>query len=784
MGASARQGTRQRHRRWILLVSAAGVLAAALLVCERGVQDRRAVRSAFPRTAGRIEVEGLSASLTILRDERGIPHIRAENPRDAYFGLGFAHAQDRLAQMIWLLRAARGRTAEILGPEALPADRLARTLGFGRLAAREAERLDRATQRKLEAYAAGVSARIERVRAGRVASPLPLARLEVPLETWTVADSLAVSKLFSWGLEGSLDVTLVLWDLIERLGGFDARLFFPSGAAGSLVPLPEGHPVQARAPWPRAVGALGRSVALAGGSVGSSAWVVAGTHSESGAPLLAADMHLEPTVPPLLYQAHLEAPELNVVGVTLPGVPVFWSGHNGRVAWGSTHGRAVVVDLYKETLNPDAPRQYRGESRWEQITEREERIVVRGGAAELLAVRATHHGPLIHELVGPERGPLSLAWSGAQPGNGVGALLRAASASDAGDFRAALAEHHDPVLAIVYADAEGQGGLQVAGWLPKRAMTTNLVPVPGRTRWYNWRGRLPFEQLPHVALGPDVGWLIAADNPLGDPEAPFAIEWLWTKRVRLALEIAGPPAELPLEAAELSRILRAWDGEAAASSIGAAAYNLLVVHLLREILAEPLGEDLLERYAGLRGVSPEAVLGQLLEAAFDPQGAAGRLADARSVRRAVRSSLRHAGLALLVKIGTNRDKWTWGRLHRLRFRSFGWPELAWEGSWGWQDPPHTSVAYGGDGVTVAVGEYAFAEPFQVRVASLYRIVLDVGDPHVALSALAPGPSEHPGHPHRSVELERWLAGELGLLASQRILVEELARESLHLEPRS
>jgi penicillin amidase len=551
--------------------------------------------------------------------------------------------------------------------------------------------------------------------------------------------------------------------------------------------------------------------------------VVAGTHSASGAPLLAADVHLEPTVPPLLYQAHLEAPELDVVGATLPGVPVFWSGHNGRVAWGSTHGRAVVVDLYKETLNPDAPQQYRRESRWAQITEREERIVVRGEAAELLAVRATHHGPLIHELIGPERGPLSLAWSGAQPGDGIGALLRAVSAPDAGEFRAALAEHQNPVLAVVYADAEGQGGLQVAGWLPKRAMTTNLVPVPGRTRWYDWRGRIPFEKLPHVALGPDVGWLIAADNPLGDPEPPFAIEWLWrtgerarridallreatrqgpvdartlaavqhdvyaadaTKRVRLALEIAGPPAELPREAAELSRILRAWDGEAAASSIGAAAYNLLVVHLLREILADPLGEDLLERYAELRGASPEAVLGQLLGAAFDPHGAAGRLADARSVRRAVRSSLRNAGLALLVKLGTNRDKWTWGRLHRLRFRSFGWPEPAWEGSWGSQDPPHASVAYGGDGVTVAVGEYAFAEPFQVRVASLFRIVLDVGDPHVALSVLAPGPSEHPGHPHRSVELERWLAGELGVLASQRILVEELARESLHLEPRS
>ena len=157
--------------------------------------------------------------------------MEAANESDAFFGLGFVHAQDRLAQMLWLVRLARGRSAEVLGPEGLPADRLARTLDLGGLADVEFAGLDTATERHVTAYARGVNARIRRVRDGAVKPPLDLPVTAADIENWQPADSLAVLKLYAWGLSGALDVSLVLNDLIERLGGFGAQRFFPPGSA-------------------------------------------------------------------------------------------------------------------------------------------------------------------------------------------------------------------------------------------------------------------------------------------------------------------------------------------------------------------------------------------------------------------------------------------------------------------------------------------------------------------------------------------------------------------------
>lgn len=816
--AASRAGARLRRRRLLAVLGVGLAVAVGLVLLARGVRERRALRDAHPAWQGTLAVSGLSGPLTILRDPRGIPHVRAERRSDAFFGLGFVHAQDRLAQMEWLRAVARGRAAASVGPEGLALDRLSRTLGFAEIAARELERLDSATRRTLDAYVAGVNARVEGIASGRVAPPRPLAQLGVALEPWEAVDVLAVAKLYAFGLDSSLEASLVLWDLIEHLGGFEARPFFPSDAASSLVPFPGRGPVEAR---PGRFPLLRAAIGLHGATVGSSAWVVAGLHSARGAPLLAADTHLEPTVPPLLHQAHLSAPDLEVAGAAVPGIPVFWSGHNRRVAWASTHARAVVVDLYKETLDESDPSRYRVESRWRAIEEREERIEVRGRPPHTLRVRATRHGPLVHELVEPARPPLALAWAGAEPGNGIASFLKAFAARNAREFRAALADHHDPVLAVVFADAAGAGGLQVAGWVPRRAMPTSLVPVPGRAHWYDWRGRVPFAELPAVELDAEVGWLIAADNPLGSAGESDSIEWLWRTgeraaridtllrdatrrglldlrtltrlqrdvhdgetllRVRLALELAGPLEDLPREARELARLLGSWDGNTGAKSVGATAYHVFVVHLLRELLADPLGADLFERYLALPAVSPETLIGQLLTLAFEAGAPDTRLANPERVRRAVRTSLREAGLELIVKLGTHRAKWNWGRLHRLRFRPFGWSEAAWLSSFGPRARTEQGFPYGGDRATVAVGDYDFADPFDVRVVSAWRVAIDLGDPDVSLSALAPGPVELPAHPHQDSELDAWRAGKARLLASQGLLVEEIATHRLRLEP--
>jgi penicillin amidase len=805
---AARVSRAGRYRRVQVLLAAALLVVLAVAAIERG-RRRGEARSAFPEVRGRLRVSGVLAPLEVLRDARGIPHVDAASEADAFFGLGFVHAQDRLAQMQWLMRLAEGRGSEWVGAEGLEADRWARTLDLVGLAESDLEGADTTTRALLEAYARGVNARIERIREGQVAPPLALRRggEVLAIEDWRPVDSLAVLKAWAWAMSGSVEASLVLDDLLARLGGEAARPFFPKSSRGGGERTPEGRVTAAlwRDPLRRALGLEGRSA-------GSSAWVLGGAHSRSGLPLLAADAHLEPTTPALLYVAHLRAPQLDVAGATLPGVPAFWTGHNRRVAWASTHARAAVVDLYAETLHPDGEPLYHDGQGWTPLEQHSEVIAVRGAADAVLEVRRTRHGPLLDGLLPQPRDPLALAWAG-QRGLGaqtLAALRGMARAGDAGELLAAMAGVGEPPLAFVYADTAGAGGLQVAGWIPRRTLATDLVPVPGRARWYDWDGRIPFARLPRERLQDGRGWVVAADNSLAQGEGKDRGEWLWRSGERAgriesrlrdavargpvalrdmvqiqvdvwepraralvdaALRLAGNEG-LGAEADEVAGLLRDWNGEAGAESRGAAAYHVFVVSLTERLFGEALGDALFQRFLAVPQADPFAVVARVVREAADGE-VEGAWADPARVGEAVRESLRETWFRLSYRLGGNRAKWRWGRLHQVSFRPF----LPWASG-----ETLGPFAVGGSGVTVNTEEYAVQDPFAVRLASAFRFAVDAATLDRSLGVLAPGQSEHPGHPQRADAVEAWLRGQEAVLPVARDLVEEAAVSRLVLEP--
>jgi penicillin amidase len=809
-------GARGRGRRGRLLGIGAVVLVAALA----GVSLHRlaqvvATRGAFPLESGRIATPGIRARVEIRRDDRGVPHVEAANEGDAFFGLGFVHAQDRLLQMLWLVRLARGRSAEILGPEGLPSDRLARTLDLGGLADAQFEHLDAATRERVDAYARGLNARIRRIREGHADPPVGLRGAPGAVEDWRPSDSLAVLKLYSWGLSGSLDVSLVLSDLIEHLGGFGARRFFPR--IPNLPEVPFRPPVTAGVPRSGDGDPLRAAAGLRGRAIGSTAWVVGGARTESGSPILVADAHLETTAPSLFYVAHFRGGELDIAGATIPGLPVVWTGHNGDVAWASTHARAVTIDLYEEKLGEADEARYFDGADWRDLGRRAETVAVRGAEDEELVVYSTHHGPLVSGLAKDEREPLALSWTGArvEGRSAITSLLEVARARDEADLRKALAGHEDPPLAVVYAAADSSAGMQVAGWIPSRTLASGLVPLHGRAHWYDWSERIDFDALPRQQLRSGAGWVIAADDPLASAKGGERVEWLWRSGTRarridalLRAAVADGPVDLRemtalqndivmerardliaigssfteageslgAEGREIAELLRSWDGRADAASVGAAAYHVFLESLTRRLLEPTLGEELLQRYLALPQADPDQVVFEIVRDAAAGGGGDG-WSDPASVAAAVRQSVREAWFSLSFRLGANRGKWNWGRLHRLAFRPFLPGERRARGA-----EALGPFAYGGSAATVSAAEYDRADPFAVRVASTFRFAVDSAALDQALFALAPGQSEHPGHPAFDDAVPRWREGRLHLLTTAPLLVQESSRALLVLEP--
>lgn len=848
----------------VLVVIGALLVGSGLLQRADREADRR--RASFAVTSGTIRLTGLAEPIEILRDDRGIPHLRAARENEGWFGLGFVHAQDRLGQMLWLRRKALGRTAEIAGAEALSSDRLARVLEIAPASVKAADALPDASRSVLEAYAEGVNARIARLRPAEL-KPLngfPGPREEI--EPWLPRDSLAVVKLFSWCMGGTLETTLVLDELIQQLDSVPARPFFPSGASVDFGVAPTlaraAQPSERRAPLdrfdePESTRRLCEDI----GTPSGSAWVLDGRRSESASPILVADWHLAPTSPALFYEAQVEAGPVQVAGATMPGTPIFWAGRNRFIAWASVPASAPISDLFIETLRNKRSR-YQNGRRWVAIEEREEQIGYRDARGEQASVslplRRTRHGPLIEALYGPlseeppaipeaeaaklapgsdvtlastprgagsegaprgrdvsNRSGRALAWTGARPGDGFSSMLSLLRATSAAGVNAALEDHHEPVLAVAHADRQGAGGVQVAGWMAKRPLPTGIVPVQGRLRAFEWRERVPLAELPNETLGAkgQNGLVIAADQPWSMRAGLTQTEWLWrpgqrARRIETALAAAsadGPVSLreasailmddvseraprvvagllilartgeiLPREAEEIAHLLARWDGSMAASSAGAAAYHLVIEQMIEGLLKPAFGPRLYDHYLSAPHVRPQLAVENLILRAAQLRRTGG-WTDEATVARVARESLRDAWIRLNHRLGPTRGRWSWGGLHALQFSSLGGRRFT-------DESALRARPVSGGGQTILAAAHRPGEGFGVQQASVYRIAMDLASTDHLLSALVPGQSEHPGHPHFADGMLQVGERRLPLFATNRLLIDDDRTEKLVLEP--
>jgi len=751
-------------------------------------------RRRLPQTDGALRLPGLTSPVEVIRDRWGVPHIYAETIRDLMFAQGFVHAQDRLWQMDFQRRLVAGRLSEVMGAVTVPVDRWLRILGMRRVAEQEVALIDPDVRADLEAYAAGVNARIAQSRL-----PIEFTLLRYQPEPWTVADTLTWIKMMSWTLSINWETEILRAQLIARLGPERAAELEPDYFEQWPRIVPPGVDYSA-------IGSTALERAKAGrpftgspphAGLGSNNWVLCGSRTTTGAPLLANDMHLPMGLPCTWYENHLVAGDLNVTGVTFPGMPGVIAGHNGHVAWGFTNGFPDVQDLYMERLRrtDDERVQYEYQGKWLDAGVIHEEIRVKGGETVIEEVIITHHGPVINDLAPDFAGeqPLALRWTSLEPDTMIEGLHAMGRARNCLEFREALRHWTAPVQNMVYADTEGNIAYSFPGKVPIRAKGDGQVLAPSWTGEYEWTGYIPFEELPHL-YNPPQGYVATANNRVTGDDYPYYIshEYCMGDRSQRIVELieaqdkidvayiqrmqfdqvsptarvmSGCLGQLAVDDPELAAVvemMRDWDGTLAADSPAAAVHEVFLRRMTRLVLSDKL-DDLTARYAG-KGPTPV-----LAEGSFFGERAWEWLQKALGEP--------HSHLAHWFDLGQGETRDDCMRLALRETVDFMKAELL--------DQFFNRGPYplGGDGTTLwATGAGHHDLSSEGIIGPPFRFIADLGDLRNSLGLLAPGQSGQPGSKHYDDQVEAWFTGDYHLILYAREDVEREAEARLRLEP--
>ena len=514
------------------------VIAAALWVYSRRV---------LPLTQGTLLLQGPRAEVRIERDANGIPTIKAASRDDAIFGLGYVHAQDRLWQLETHKRIGSGRLAEAFGESALEADKFLRALGVRRTAAEQYDQASVDSRAALTAYAEGINAFVQNEMSAR---PPEFMLLGVQPEPWTPEDSMAWATMMAWDLGSNWSAELLRLRM---------SLKFPVDRVNELLP-----PYPGDKPLPTAdYAALFRGLKLSATTgqqalnaapdsgvegIGSNNWVVHGSHTESGKPLLANDPHLKLTAPSLWYLARLEAPGYKVAGATMPGLPFVVIGQNEHLAWGLTNTAPDVQDLYIERIKPDDASMYQTPEGWAKFTSVTETIKVKGKPDVTLLARSTRHGPVISDAGGATEGltgvpapdappayALAMRWTALDVDTGtMDAGLAFNTSRTVADVIAVSSKYLAPMQNIVIADDQGHIGMVSAGRVPVRKPENDLkglVPSPGWDARYDWAGVLEPTWTPRET-DPPRGWIATANQRIHPLDYPHFLTSEWAPPYR------------------------------------------------------------------------------------------------------------------------------------------------------------------------------------------------------------------------------------------------------------
>lgn len=802
--------------RWLFRLAVGLIVALVLAVV---LVWYFAIRS-VPDYNASFSVEGIAAPVEIVRSTENVPHIFGQSDEDAFFALGFAHAQDRLFQMTVLRRAAQGRLSEINGPSTFALDDLVRRLELYRRAATSVEAQSPETLAALKSYSAGVNEWVRQVNERAMGRGAPEFFLfKEQFAYWQPADSLAILKLLAIGASKSVREEVLRARLSlawpehgpELLPGNDPTLpeyasLFPDARLGS----PAGRELDAK---PLDL----RDFLQPGSGIGGNAFAVANSRTAADGTLLASDPHVVLTAPSLFYLARLELTTGGVIGATIPGIPAIFSGRSPRLAWGLTPAALDDADIYIEEIKPGDSDSYRGISGWEQFVSHKETINVLNMPTQTVTLRGTENGPVVPGIdpglpdVTPAGHVAALRWTGlSTQDKTMSALVGLMKAHSIADAKTAASQIVAPAMLVTLADFDDVeqftagtrpirsgdhptgGAMPVPGWLPAtRWQSGPASPSPGdddATQIDDYDDYIAIatdensvglrrDRLRHLLEDREIhsrDSLISAQLDVVSPAArsllPLVGANLWFTGEPAA---PGTPQRQRQDALTL---MAEWDGEMGEHLPEPLIYASWMQQLQQRLIRDeigPIADEITHLYPSF------------IESVYRNHDGAARWcniiqsAQEEDCTTIARQALDLAILNLTDRFGPQVTSWRWGDLHEVQ--QFH-PGLGQVSGLGWVLNLTQSVS-GGD-FTVARSRLLGRgeNPFRAVSGAGYRGVYDLADPDSSVFIISTGQSGHPFSRHYDDLAELWRRGEYIGMSLDPGLARAAAVGIAHLSP--
>jgi len=774
-------------------VAAAVVGVLSLTGCQ---MNNHASQSLVP-TSGVQPLKGLAQNVSVRRNAQGMPLIESSSFHDALFTLGYVHASDRISQMVRLRLLAQGRLAELDGADALPTDRLMRSINLKKNAGELYKSASPRLKKFFEVYARGVNAYLFRYRDKL---PEDLARAGYKAEYWKPEDSALVYSLLSFGMSTNLQEELNALVLAQKVGSDKLAWLMPT-YPGEALPTSEADKLKGLNLGTQLQGLDSLTQALEQvthmslpGVTASSDWAIGPARSRSGKSLLANDIHQPIGIPSAWSYVQIRAPKYQAAGATIAGLPTLFAGFNGNVAWGMSMAMGDNQDVFVEKLKREGNRlYYLSNGKWLPASVRNETFFIKGQRPVREAVYETRHGPLLNNPLNSHLG-LALQLPDFKGDSTLDAFFNLSRAQTSEAASDASREIRSVALNLLYADAR-HIGWQVTGLYPNRREGLGLIPSPGWDSRYDWDGYAdamlhPYDQ------DPAQGWLGTANQRTAafGYGMQLSNSWLSPERSERLAQLAGsgkqdarsliamqydqvtlfapklkamltaPGMAQPLKQAvaalpaadqskareALSRLL-AFDGKLNATSADAALYELFLQASTQVTFLDALGPEnsaSWKAFISNGNLSYSAQADHLLSREDSPFWSDARNGQQRDKPAVLARSLVAAVDAGERLMGSDHKAWQWGTLHHYVWRNAQGQTV------------RGPIAAGGDHTTLNMAAYRLGDSnFDTTLIPAMRMIVDFGQPEPMMAQNSSGQSSNPASPHYADGIDPWLKGQ-------------------------